>query len=67
VVTCDNCGREDGHFLGCAATKPSKIDVINLAPADHCAKEGCPNPRAASKGPRPAKYCDEHKTGAKKS
>jgi hypothetical protein len=31
-----------------------------------CAREGCTNPRAASKGPRPAKYCDDHKTGSKK-
>jgi hypothetical protein len=31
-----------------------------------CIKDGCTNPRAVSKGPRPTKYCDEHKTGSKR-
>lgn len=31
------------------------------APADQCTKDGCSEPRAASKGPRPAKYCEGHK------
>lgn len=66
-MSCTQCGREDGHFIGCAKAGPSRVDVINPASDDQCAKDGCSNPRAASKGPRPAKYCDEHKTGSKKS
>lgn len=27
-----------------------------------CGKDGCSAPRAVSKGPRPAKFCAEHKT-----
>lgn len=38
----------------------AKLDESEVA--NQCAKDDCTNPRAASKGPRPAKYCDEHKT-----
>lgn len=33
---------------------------------NHCGRDGCTNERAVSKGPRPAKYCEDHKTGSKK-
>lgn len=62
---CRLCGRDDGHWLGC----PQALNTSHeeqLADADQCAREGCTKPRAASKGPRPAKYCNEHKTGSKK-
>lgn len=58
---CRKCGREDGHWLGCpAAEEQPAADVAT------CARIGCTNPPAVSKGPRPAKYCDDHKTGSKK-
>lgn len=58
-----------GHNLGCSA--PRRHDPLRAAllvkleeaeQANQCAKDGCTEPRAVSKGPRPAKYCDEHKT-----
>jgi hypothetical protein len=68
VVTCETCGREDGHFLGCGAAQGGKSESERARTHEsECIKDGCTNPRAVSKGPRPAKYCDEHKTGAKKS
>jgi hypothetical protein len=70
-MTCRQCGRDDGHWIGCAQaakTQVSDLDLRNAGPGpeDQCIKDGCTNPRAVSKGPRPTKYCDEHKTGSKK-
>lgn len=67
---CETCGREDGHYIGCAAVAKPQVgdpDLRNEGPdsEDQCAREGCTNPRAPQgKGPRP-KYCEEHKTGSK--
>lgn len=65
---CATCGKrpERGratHHLGCKARRKPQAadpDLRNTGPA--CAKDGCAEPRAASKGPRPAKYCETHKT-----
>jgi hypothetical protein len=71
---CLVCGRDDGHYIGCEKA-PGRYDPLAEAvlakldeseKANRCAKHGCTNRRAVSKGPRPAKYCDEHKTGSKK-
>jgi hypothetical protein len=78
-MTCQGCGRvpENGtqtHYIGCDEA-PKRHDPLRAAllvkleeseQANQCAKDGCTNPRAVSRGPRPAKYCDEHKTGSKK-
>jgi len=75
-MTCPGCGREaengvPTHYIGCGRTRKPLVEqtetVIEPLPgADRCAKDGCTNLRAASRGPRPTKYCDEHKTGSKK-
>jgi hypothetical protein len=62
---CDNCGRDDGHWLGCAnapAPKPLPVnpDQLSTGNPDECFHEGCINPkRPAGKGPKP-KFCEEH-------
>lgn len=72
---CEKCGRSDGHWLGCqsgmaeialaaAEANPSGMTLILMD--EKCGKDGCTNPRAVSKGPTPAKYCETHKTGSKK-
>ncbi|GAA4890906.1 hypothetical protein GCM10023237_05830 [Streptomyces coeruleoprunus] len=68
MTACKSCGREpetgiETHWLGCEVLRQA---ARGLSFASQCAKDGCQEPRAASKGPRPAKYCDEHKTGSKK-
>jgi len=73
-MTCQTCGRpaDNGqatHWLGCR-----EVLLAYMTPSaerestreSECIKDGCTNPRAVSKGPRPTKYCDEHKTGSKK-
>ncbi len=59
---CETCGREDGHYLGCAdATRAPSGPVVTYDPAEVlCAFDGCTNPkRPKGKGPAP-KYCEEH-------
>lgn len=69
---CKVCGREPEngtptHWLGCEAVMPVVEPVErDRTRESECIKDGCTNPRAASKGPRPTKYCDEHKTGSKR-
>jgi hypothetical protein len=73
VTACKSCGREpengtETHWLGCEAIAP-QVPLVELrlrTRESECAKDDCKEPRAVSKGPRPAKYCDEHKTGSKK-
>lgn len=78
-MSCESCGRpaEGGlpvHWIGCTEA-PGRHDPLRAAvlvkldeseKANRCTKDGCTNPRAASKGPRPTKYCDEHKTRSKR-
>lgn len=72
---CEKCGRDDGHWIGCVETAHSVDSIVHTTPAtgrrhdtreSECIKNGCESPRAVSKGPTPAKYCTEHKTGSKK-
>jgi hypothetical protein len=65
---CEKCGRDNGHWLGCEATQVTDLGLHHAGPAsaDECGRDGCTNGRAVSKGPRPAKYCETHKTGSKK-
>jgi hypothetical protein len=59
-------GAVQPHHIGC----PNKLMFIttvgasdnDLGWAKLCAREGCTNEVPPSKGPRPAKYCDKHKT-----
>lgn len=68
-MSCQQCGREDGHWLGCSeAPRPTTMQdearaiaaaVVKPLLCDH---GECSNPkRAQGKGPRP-KYCDDHST-----
>ena len=45
-----------------ADAKKRSEDIEEYYSLEECAKDGCAEPRAVSKGPRPAKYCDEHKS-----
>lgn len=59
---CDNCGRDDGHWLGCAEAWRADREATPPTPedADQCVFPGCPNDkRPAGKGPKP-KFCTEH-------
>lgn len=62
---CKTCGREDGHWLGCAeAERELRADGWEVGPVvaegDHCAYGGCTEPkRPKGKGPAP-KYCEQH-------
>lgn len=68
---CKTCGRDDGHYMGCAeAVKPyawngpdgasDPLAEPLKALGFTCAYGDCKNPkRPKGKGPAP-KYCDEH-------
>lgn len=59
---CKDCGRDDGHYLGCAEAAHSVETVTYTTPTSDskCAQPGCTNPkRPKGKGPAP-KYCTEH-------
>lgn len=71
-MSCDKCGRNDGHWIGCEVVKPPMMqskypkavgrDTVDLA-ALECEHGECSNPKRPpqGKGPRP-KYCGEHST-----
>lgn len=64
-MSCQKCGREDGHWLACEAapggTQPPSVPP-KAAEEDGCEHGECSNPkRAQGKGPKP-KYCDDHST-----
>ena len=62
---CKNCGREDGHWIGCAKA-PSEPSAEALADAPEitddmsevCAFDDCRSPRRL--GDKRVKYCEEH-------
>jgi hypothetical protein len=60
-MTCQTCGRDDGHWLNCPEVLRER--ARNLVEPDFagslCEHPGCSEPKA-SKGPR-AKWCEEHK------
>lgn len=67
---CKKCGREDGHYIGCANSNfwarsdelayAEDLDLPPSAVVDVCAFGECENPkRPKGKGPAP-KYCTEH-------
>lgn len=69
-MSCLRCGhKREGqvqpHNLGCPnrlAAKPAGPRKEPAVTGPLCAKDGCENPRLVSRGPRPAKFCEEHKT-----
>lgn len=64
-MSCDECGRHSGHWIGCAVAVAGPVRFIPSAEDARCAKDDCTNERAPQKkGPQP-KYCTEHKTGSK--
>jgi hypothetical protein len=57
---CDNCGRGDGHWIGCPAT-PTGDGEAPPAGAEMCAYDDCVFQRRPKTGKGPApKYCTEH-------
>lgn len=59
---CENCGRADGHYLGCVEAWKAEREATPPAPEgpDQCAFGYCTNPRRPKgKGPAP-KFCEEH-------
>lgn len=62
---CDNCGRDGGHWLGCAAVPLTGSHLMEAFEErshseDLCVFGECTNPkRPAGKGPKP-KFCTEH-------
>lgn len=63
MTECKSCGRDDGHWIGCAAARPAQPDPL-AAPMEAlgftCAYGDCKNPkRPKGKGPAP-KYCEDH-------
>lgn len=67
---CKDCGREDGHWIGCPAAPgyswngpagpPDALTAPMKALGLTCAYGECTNPkRPKGKGPAP-KYCEEH-------
>lgn len=66
------------HWLGCPETlrrharnlvEPdftAALEERERTPESECIKDGCTKSRAVSKGPRPTKYCDDHKTRSTK-
>ncbi|MFJ2650883.1 hypothetical protein ACIO1C_29710 [Streptomyces sp. NPDC087420] len=65
-MSCQKCGREDGHWVGCEAasggTQPPGVPP-EAAEKDGCEHGKCSNAKrpAQGKGPKP-KYCDDHST-----
>lgn len=59
---CRKCGRDDGHYIGCAAAQPQVIeyDLHNggLASEDACSFDGCSEPRRSED--KRVKFCAEH-------
>lgn len=75
-MSCQKCGRSDGHHLGCEVPsrqvrlvpKPDARPVEEAVTEElerlaRCEHGECSNPKRPpqGKGPRP-KYCDEHST-----
>lgn len=69
-MSCQKCGREDGHWVGCAAaprpvTMQDEVRSIAAAVVEPlmCERDGCSKAKrpAQGKGPKP-KYCDDHST-----
>jgi hypothetical protein len=75
-MSCQKCGhKREGdvqpHNYGCSESRAAKARYAPESEREttregECIKDGCTEPRAVSKGPRPAKYCDEHKTARSK-
>lgn len=70
-MSCQTCGHEaegdiQPHNFGCAessaARRSAPVAERARSHESECIKDGCTEPRAVSRGPRPAKYCDEHKS-----
>lgn len=59
---CENCGREDGHWIGCPARwtgdYESLPDAEEYAATQPCAFDGCSEPRKSDD--KRVKYCEEH-------
>lgn len=60
---CATCGREDGHWLGCAkapSVKPlsTNPDHLNTGNPDECFHEGCTNLRRSDD--KRVKFCEFH-------
>lgn len=60
MSNCKKCGRDDGHWIGCASAHRVEREAPPAPGGDQCAFPGCSNDkRPQGKGPAP-KYCTEH-------
>lgn len=72
---CERCGKRaektpsgtihQGHNVGCQNARraqPAPEPAPEVGASEQCVRGGCTEPRAESRGPRPAKYCEAHKT-----
>jgi hypothetical protein len=63
MTKCDNCGRDDGHWIGCETSgadgpmDPAAILGVD-AEGDHCTFEGCSEPRRSAD--KRVKFCETH-------
>lgn len=63
MTTCESCGRQEGHHLGCPEIL--RAHARNLVELDFieslCASDGCPNPPKpwGGRGAKP-RYCADH-------
>lgn len=66
---CKTCGRDDGHWIGCAEAASRRREAVVTSEdserertrESECVKDGCTNPRREAKGKGPApKYCEDH-------
>lgn len=57
-MTCQTCGRDDGHWLNCEALFPPAKPAEEPGSGDQCEHEGCSEPKKewSGKGAKP-KYC----------
>lgn len=60
MTECEHCGREDGHYLGCAQVAPAADSV--------CGRADCEDPvrEWSGRGAKP-KYCTPHSVSKRES
>jgi hypothetical protein len=64
VSECKTCGRDDGHWIGCAEARGPWADMagdINVLPSGSrlCASGDCPKP--VESDDKRVKFCNEHR------
>lgn len=56
---CKTCGRDDGHWIGCARAWRAERETVPPAPeGDSCTFDGCSEPRRSED--KRVKFCEFH-------